>query len=124
MEPNNPQQPGFENQPMHQHFGPQNQFGLTPPEKLPNAVGVLVLGILSLLCCGLIGLILAIIALVMGSNAINLYQASPGRYTKESYNMAVAGRICAIIGLLLSILSAGYGIMSVINGNNPYDFLN
>ncbi len=127
MDPNNPQTPGqgnFGEPPVHEHFSPYNQPGLNPPEKLPNSVAVLVLGILSLTCCGLIGLILAIIAMVMATNAVNLYQSAPGRYTKESYNLVVAGRICAIIGLLLSLVASGFSIMNVVNGNSMFDYLN
>ena len=52
------------------------------PEKLPlpNASGVLVLGILSIvLGCGIIGLVLGIIGLVISKEGKQLYAADPDK---------------------------------------------
>lgn len=73
---------------------------------LPNATAVLVLGILSIVTCfcyGL-GLILGIIAMVLAGKDKTLYAASPGVFTEASFKNLNAGRICAIIGLILSAL--------------------
>lgn len=70
-------------------------------EDLPNATAVLVLGILSIIFAGLIGIILAIIALNMSGNARSLYHNNPDAYTDTSYSKVNAGRICAIVGLCL-----------------------
>lgn len=81
-----------------QQFGGQN---------LPNSTAVLVLGIISIVACfcyGIIGIILAIIALVLASKANTLYQQNPGMYTEASFKNLKAGKICAIIGLCLSAL--------------------
>lgn len=83
----------------------QQQFG--GPQPVPNATAVLVLGILSIVFCwcyGIIGLVLGIIAVMMGGKAKALYEANPGMYTVGSYNNLKAGRICGIIGLCLSAL--------------------
>ena len=73
---------------------------------LPNATAVLVLGILGIVftCCYGGGLILSIIALVLYAKDKNLYVANPALYTEASFKNARSGRVCAIIGLSLSIL--------------------
>jgi hypothetical protein len=78
------------------------------PLNLPNATSSLVLGILSISMCycwGPIGLILAIIGLSMGNKATGTYKSNPGAYAAVSYNNANAGKICSIIGLILSALA-------------------
>lgn len=93
--PNDPQQ-------INQQFN--NQFGQMP---VPNGSAVLVLGILSIVCCfcyGIIGLVLGIIALVLAGKAMAAYKANPGSYTMSSFNNMKAGRVCAIIGTCLSAL--------------------
>lgn len=72
---------------------------------LPNATAVLVLGIISIVTCfcyGIIGLTLGIIALVLASKAMQLYKAAPQNYTEASFKNMNAGRVCAIIGTILS----------------------
>ena len=74
-------------------------------QALPNATGVLVLGILSIVFCfcyGIIGITLGIIALIMGNKAIKLYLSAPELYSESSYKNVKAGKTCAIIGLCLS----------------------
>ena len=75
------------------------------PEPLPYSTVVLVLGILSIALCwcyGIIGVVLAIIALVLGSKGKKLYKQEPEKYQLSSYKNLNAGYICAIIGLILS----------------------
>ncbi len=82
-------------------------FGNEQPRALPNATAVLVLGILSIvgcLCYGIPGLALSIIALVLYNKDISLYKISPDLYTESSYSNLKAGRICAIIGLIPSLI--------------------
>jgi len=72
---------------------------------LPDSTAVLVLGILSIvICCGFIGLILGIIALALSAKANALYKHDPGMFSLSSYNNMNAGRICAIIGTVISAL--------------------
>ena len=78
---------------------PLQPFRLQQP--LQNATAVLVLGILSIVLC-FVGLILAIIALVLAGRDIKLYNTSPEVYTNDSYNNIKAGKICAIIGLVIN----------------------
>lgn len=84
---------------------------------LPNATAILVLGIISIALCwcvGIVGLAAGIIALVMAGKAKALYESSPGTYTLSSYNNAKAGRVCAIIGTILSAIYVIYVIIYVI----------
>ncbi|MGY4385384.1 hypothetical protein ACVWYN_002422 [Pedobacter sp. UYP24] len=86
---------------------PVPQFGSFGLQALPNSTPVLVLGILAILSCccyGLPGLILGIIGLVLGNKDRRLYIENPGFYTESSYKNSKAGRVCSIIGLILSIL--------------------
>lgn len=64
---------------------------------LPNATAVLVLGILSIVICGFLG----IIGLVLGNKDIALYKANPGIYSEASLGSLKSGRICSIVGLCL-----------------------
>lgn len=69
-------------------------------EPLPNATATLVLGILSIVVCFICG----IIALVISNKDLSMYRANPGGYSLSSYNNIKAGRICAIIGLVLQLV--------------------
>ena len=74
---------------------------------LPYSTVVLVLGIISIaLCCvyGIIGLVNGIVALVLAGKATALYKAEPELYSDASYSNLKAGRICAIVGTVLSSL--------------------
>ena len=78
-----------------------------PQVALPNASVVLTLGIISIVgccCLGVVGLICGIVALVLAKSASDLYAANPQHYTQSSYSNVSAGKICAIIGLILSAL--------------------
>lgn len=82
----------------------ESNFNELMPQKLPNAIAVLVLGILSVLtcCCYGIGLVLAIIALVLAGKDMKLYRANPQAYT--NYSNLNIGRILAYIGLALNVI--------------------
>lgn len=70
-----------------------------PKQDLPNATTILVLGILSLVFVGPIGLILGIITVVKANGQRKNYLASPDVYTESSYKNVNAGRICGIISI-------------------------
>jgi uncharacterized membrane protein YjgN (DUF898 family) len=97
-------------------------------QTLPNSVGVLVLGILSICFCwcyGIVSIIVGIVALVLASAAEKEYQANPGRYSLSSYKNLKAGKTCAVIGLCL----AGLAILCliayvIIVGSLAMNFLN
>ncbi|WP_074409973.1 CCC motif membrane protein [Aquimarina megaterium] len=74
-------------------------------QQLPNATLVLIFGIASIVTCfcyGFLGLVFGIIALVLAKKAKELYLENPELYT--GYENLNAGRICAIIGTILSSL--------------------
>jgi hypothetical protein len=97
-------------------------------QTVPNSIGVLVLGILSICFCwcyGIVSIILGIVALVLASSAEKVYQANPQIYTLASYKNLKAGKTCAIIGLCL----AGLAILCliayvIIVGTLAMNFLN
>lgn len=85
----------------------QAQNLTTKQEDLPRSVGIRVLGILSLSlswCYGLPGIVLAIITLVMSSQATANYRNNPGKYTGQSFNRMKSGKALAIAGLIVSIV--------------------
>lgn len=80
-------------------------------QKLPNALAVLILGILSILTCccyGVIGLILGIVALVLAGKDKKLYVENPELYS--NYSNLNTGKILAVIGIVLNILTIIYFI--------------
>jgi hypothetical protein len=87
---------------------------------IPNSQGILILGIFSLVttvCCMFIffvGLVLGIIAVVMSVKAIEIYQQNPKVYTPASYKNVNAGRICGIIGIVLSGTILLFGLIMLI----------
>lgn len=74
-------------------------------KKLPNALAVLILGILSIpgCCFYFIGLIFGIIALVLAKKDTALYNADPNAY--ENYGNLKTGKILAIIGIVLNVVT-------------------
>ncbi len=95
------------------HGQSQNPYGEQPPQNPygqpayggagggdhPRGTLVLVLGILSLVCCGLFT---GIPAIIMGKAALEEIDRSPGMYTNRG--AIKAGYICGIIGTALSAL--------------------
>ncbi|MDR2805613.1 MAG: hypothetical protein LBB85_08250 [Dysgonamonadaceae bacterium] len=104
------------------------------PIDLPNATVILVLGIISIVgcCCtyGTVGIICSIIAIVLAKSASGLYAANPQKYTESSYKNVNAGKICAWIGLIPSVLYvvfmiflvATLGFAVLTNPNVIYDY--
>lgn len=83
---------------------------------LPNATGVLILGILSLIgcCCyGVPGLIFGVIALILAAGDKKRYDADPEAYT--NYGNVKAGKILAIIGIVLSLLFLAFILYLVLS---------
>lgn len=80
-------------------------------QKLPNATGVLILGIVSIVTCccyGIVGLIAAIIGLVLANKDLKAHNQNPGQY--DNYGNLKTGRILCIIGIVLNVLSIIYYI--------------
>jgi hypothetical protein len=94
------------------------------PVQLPNSNTILMLGIFSIVigfCCGmfaLVGLVLGIVALSLAPKAIETYQANPGKYTESSFKNINAGKICAIIGVVISglLLLVGIVYLAIVGG--------
>lgn len=108
------QQPGYQ-QP-YQQMSPQPNYGtshLGPQQQLPNAIGTLICGILSLLsgCVGA-GLILGIVGVAISSKAERMYAMNPNGFTNGG--MHKAGRIMSIIGLVLGGIAFIGGLISLI----------
>jgi hypothetical protein len=95
----------MESQPTPQN--PVQQQAMQIPA-IPNSTAVLVLGILSIVffcCCyGFLGLALGIIAMVLANQGLKKYNENPGAYSQGSLGNLKGGRICAIIGVILSAL--------------------
>ena len=75
--------------------------------KIPNNIGVLVLGIVSIptcMCYGIIGMACGIISLVLHSQGMKAYNANPEEFDASGLGNMKAGKICAIIGMCLSAL--------------------
>ena len=72
--------------------------GMGGPVDHPKGMTVLILGILSLVCCSPLG----IAAFVMGNNALKEIDAQPGRYSNRQ--IVQIGRILGIIGMVLLVL--------------------
>ena len=90
---------------------------------IPNAGGILALGIISIATCwlyGVPGLVCGLIGISMHKKAKATYNSNPGVY-QTSYNTAKAGYICAIIGTSLSavwFLIAIVAILAAITGSS------
>lgn len=84
--------------PPPQYGAPQPPYGAPAPNH-PRATWVLVLGILSIPCCGLFT---GIPAIIMGRSALSEIDAAPGQYGGRG--LVNAGYICGIIGTVLSVL--------------------
>jgi hypothetical protein len=83
---------------------------------IPNSTAVLVLGIVSIVLCwcvGIVGIACGVIALIMANKGKALYDASPDAYTPSSFNNLKAGKICGIIGIILSALYLVYYIIII-----------
>ena len=94
---------------------PQTPIGMQPT--LPNATAALVLGIISIptcFCYGIVGLACGIIAIILGSKAVKLYKENPGVYNPSSFSNANAGKVCGIIGVILSALFLVYIIVVLV----------
>lgn len=84
--------------PPPQYGAPQPPYGAPVPNH-PRATLTLVLGIVSILCCGLFT---GIPAIILGRSAMTEIDANPGRW--QGRGTLKAGFICGIIGTVLSVL--------------------
>ncbi len=104
---------------------PGSPFGMQ--RDLPNASGVLVLGIISIIgsmCYAVPGLVCGIISLLMANKSMGAYELDPASYTQSSYNNTKAGRICAIIGLCLSAIMLIVFILAIVSAAGRRSYYN
>ncbi len=83
-------------------------------QNLPNALTVLILGILSIVTCccyGVVGVILGGIGLYLASKDEKLYKLNPSGYL--NYGNLKTGKILCIIGICLGALYLIYVIVLV-----------
>ena len=85
-------------------YGAPPPYGM-PPRDHPKAQTAMILGILGLVCCG----VLAIPAYVIGNNAVREIDASGGQLGGRG--MANAGKIMGIIGMAFLALTVLYLIV-------------
>lgn len=85
------------------------------PASVPNAAGVLVLGILSIVTCWLYalpGIACGIIAVVLHQKDKRLYLSNPAKY-EQSFKTSKGGFVCAVIGLSISGLFLLFFLLSL-----------
>ena len=97
--------------PPPQYGAPQPPYGAPAPNH-PRATLILVLGILSIPCCGLFT---GIPAIILGRKALREIDGSPGQYGGRG--LVNAGYICGIIGTVLSVVGIIINIIVAV-GNN------
>ena len=96
------------------------QYGAPPPAggmpaNHPRGTTVLILGILSLVCCGIFT---GIPAIIMGRGALSEIDANPTAYGNRG--TVFAGYLCGIIGTVLSALGIVLWIILLATGS--YEF--
>ena len=99
--------------------GQPDNFSNPAPQNLPNANLILILGILSIFLCwwhfvSFAGILLGIISLFLAKKETALYNTNSAFYTISSLNNLKTGRICAIIGLTISIIVFSFVILLII----------
>jgi hypothetical protein len=77
----------------------------------PQGTTILVLGIASIVCCGLLGPV----AWIMGNKAIQEIDARPGQYSNRG--VVQAGRIIGIIATVLLVISIVAWILVIALGS-------
>jgi len=99
----------MEEQLLHSQSAPGPQNNPVFQQSLPNSNTILVLGILSIVFCwwhliSFAGIVLGIVTIILSKKEISLFNANPNQFTISSLNNVKTGRICAIIGLIISII--------------------
>ncbi len=89
-------------------YGGYQPAGPTGVQNNQKAIWALVLGILSLVCCGFVT---GIPAIILGRNAKQEIAASGGAQSGEG--MAQAGFICGIIGTVLAVIGIIFYVIAI-----------
>jgi hypothetical protein len=107
-----------------QPYEPYGPYGMLP--RASGTTAALVLGIISIVgcwCCwGIVGLICGSLAIVFGGNAMRDIDA--GRADPIDRGKAGTGRICGIIGLIISILILIASIIGFATNGSHWKFNN
>jgi hypothetical protein len=90
------------------HQGPYGGIAMEHPQ----GTTILVVGILSLVICGLLGPV----AWVMGSNALQEIDRNPGAYTNRS--TVVAGKVCGIIATVLLVIGVLFAFIVIASSSS------
>ena len=116
-----PPQEGYPQQGYPQQGYPQQGYVQPAPGMggvpHPRGTPVLVMGIISIVVCGL-GLILGPLATVQGGRALREIDAAPGVYNNRQ--TVSIGRILGIVGTILSVLGLIWVIFSLAIGFSGY----
>jgi len=91
-------------------------YGYPAQTEHPQGTTILILGILSIVCCGVLGPV----AWVMGNNALKEIDAQPGRYSNRQ--IVQIGRILGIIGIVFLVITIIWflflGGLTALSGSN------
>ncbi|MEV5652687.1 DUF4190 domain-containing protein [Nocardia sp. NPDC052254] len=81
------------------------------PVEHPHATTILLVGVLSLLCCGALGPV----AWVMGKRALDQIEMSGG--TIGGRSQVLVGYVLGIVGTVMMVLVAGIFLLMLISGS-------
>ena len=91
-----------------------DQDGSMGTRKLEGAGTALAMGIVSIVFVSIIGVLLGIIGIVKSNTVISEYNSHPNLYDEKFLKRAKAGKVCAIIGLLVKVV--GITILIIVVG--------
>ncbi|MDB3905496.1 FHA domain-containing protein [Crocinitomicaceae bacterium] len=102
----------------------ESNVSFSEKANVPSANAALVLGIIGLILfwIPIVGLVLAIIAIVQGTKSNNEFRANPNKYREGSRANGNAGKVLGVIGLILTVI---YWVLTVVftavTVNNKYE---
>jgi len=92
--------------------------GIPPVDVAKKAVNMQLMGILSIApgacCCPLLGLVLGVIVLVQAQGVLDMLKQVGN--PPDLVGKVNTGKICAIVGLVLSVLAMGGGVVANMAG--------
>lgn len=81
----------------------ENQNPVVKKPIVAGAVSAMVWGIVSIVTLYLFGWVASIVAFSLRRKALELYESNPSEYNEKSLNFLKTAKICATIGLWVSI---------------------
>lgn len=79
-----------------------------------GAVPAMIWGIISIVTCMYFGWIGSIVSFSKRKKALQLYEANPSNYDEKSLNFLKSAKICATIGLWVSIFATFFFIVYIV----------